>query len=166
MPSNSTGFRIPFDTIFPDCVDGTDGTTINMSFWVLHGTVWGEVSRADKHAIAAGNEYRLTELQNTFVVGNISELGNWDPYHAVAMNADEYTSFGAQWLGGDITIAAGVPFEYKYITWGLNANLTWECGENRVYAGAAPTCDPVIVDEWKAYYRDGNYIACDNLASE
>jgi len=79
------------------------------------------------------------------------------------MDADRYTEYSVMWEGGHVSIPAGTPFEYKFIQWGLNGNLTWECGVNRAYTLPGPQCDPVVVNQYGGYFRDGDYQACDRL---
>ena len=84
--------------------------------------------------------FALTQwYDHVFVVGSIPELGNWDPYNAVALSSDLYTEYAVQWLGGRTAIPLQTTFEWKYIIWTANGTLVWEretCG-NRVFTMTA-----------------------------
>jgi len=134
--SNAT-ISIPVEHYFSRC---GEGVTVDCTFPIYHQTNWGE---------------------NIFVVGNITELGNWDPYKGVALNAIQYTGANPLWDGGNANIAAGASFEYKFIQWGINGTLTWECGPNRVYTIPSDQCVSDIVVSGPQNWRDGQTQSCD-----
>ncbi|KAK3666167.1 hypothetical protein LTR22_002831 [Elasticomyces elasticus] len=140
--SNFTSFDVPVGKSNPlNC-----SAPVTISFPVLERTVWGD---------------------NIFVVGNISKLGNWDPYNAVALIASSYTDANNLWTGafttdstgtlGDIQIDSGTTFEYKYIEWFKNGTLYWECGENRVYTVIDDRTNQATVGDNPDVFRCGNH---------
>ncbi|QRV78353.1 alpha-amylase [Ceratobasidium sp. AG-Ba] len=78
--------------------------------------------------------------ENIFVLGSISELGSWVPENAIPMSPEAYPTWAAE-----LSIPAGVTFEYKYIKKTPSGEVTWESGPNRIYTvplgGAVSSCD-------------------------
>jgi hypothetical protein len=134
-PVNSTGFAIPIANVSLACTN-TPASTVALSFPVLETTVYGDC---------------------VFVVGNITELGDWDPYNAVRLNADNYTDTNQLWAGGNAVVPAGITFEYKYIQWSADGGLLWECGENRAYTAPYGTCGTATAGNDPDYFRCGNH---------
>lgn len=64
--------------------------------------------------------------QNVFVVGNIPQLGNWNPAQAVPLSAANYPIWS-----GTVNLPSNTTIEYKYIKRDGN-NVVWECCNNRV----------------------------------
>lgn len=75
------------------------------------------------------NGYTTQWGEEMYVVGNVPELGNWDPANAVKLNwVDSDT-----WSGPvTFTTSAGQVIEFKFIM-RQNGNTTWENGSNRTY---------------------------------
>ncbi|KAK4555418.1 hypothetical protein LTR86_007715 [Recurvomyces mirabilis] len=134
-PSNFTGYEIPVANTTSACTN-TPSTLVSLSFPVQERTAYGD---------------------NVFVVGNITELGDWDVYNAVALSSEGYTDIDTLWSGGDVEVAAGTAFEYKYIQWSADGSLLWECGENRVGSEAYGTCGTQTVGNDPDYFRCGNH---------
>lgn len=132
-PANSTGFTIPVTTVTPAC---THATTVKLNWAVTEPT---------------------SPSDNVFVVGNITALGNWDPYNAVALSAEGYTGQNPVWHGGDVEIKAGTPFEYKFIQWSHDGTLLWECGENWQWTVSEFTCGEETVGDDPTWFRCGNH---------
>ncbi|KAH8690676.1 putative glucan 1,4-alpha-glucosidase [Talaromyces proteolyticus] len=70
--------------------------------------------------------------ENIFIVGSISQLGNWDTNSAVALSASNYTSSNHLWYV-TINLPAGTTFQYKYIRKESDGSVTWESDPNRSY---------------------------------
>lgn len=68
---------------------------------------------------------------NVKVVGNIPELGNWNPEQGRPLSADGYTDSNPQWRA-TISVPAGKTFEYKFVKV-TDGSVTWENGGNRGY---------------------------------
>ena len=57
-------------------------------------------------------------------MGNVAELGGWDPASAVALSADNYPTWS-----GDVSLPDSTTVEYKYIKKD-GGNVTWMSGGN------------------------------------
>ncbi|WP_125774721.1 carbohydrate-binding module family 20 domain-containing protein [Antribacter gilvus] len=78
----------------------------DVSFGVNATTVWG---------------------QNVYVVGNLAQLGSWNPAAGVAMSSAAYPVWRAV-----VDLPAGTTFQYKYVKRDGSGNVVWESGANRV----------------------------------
>ncbi|KAK5114642.1 hypothetical protein LTR62_002215 [Meristemomyces frigidus] len=135
-PSNFAGYSLPIVNVSSACTN-TPATTVSLSFPVQERTNYGD---------------------NVFVVGNITQLGSWSPYHAVALSAAGYEDINTIWSGADaVSVPAGTAFEYKYIQWSSDGSLLWECGENRVASVALGTCGKQTIGNDPDYFRCGNH---------
>ncbi|CAK4030843.1 extracellular glucoamylase [Lecanosticta acicola] len=89
---------------------------------------------------------QTTYGENVYIVGSISQLGNWDTSKAVALSANNYTSTNNLWY---VTLAlpVGTNFQYKYIRKETDGSIRWESDPNRQYtvpgncAGSATESD-------------------------
>lgn len=72
--------------------------------------------------------------QSVFIVGNIEELGNWNPDKAVGtfFNSTGSIATYPTWFF-DVSVPAGTKIEYKYIKKDAAGNVVWESGANHVY---------------------------------
>lgn len=70
--------------------------------------------------------------ENVFIVGSISQLGNWDTADAIALSASQYTSSDNLWFV-TIDLPAGTTFQYKYIRKETDGSIVWESDPNRSY---------------------------------
>ncbi|KAL6704602.1 hypothetical protein ACN47E_007999 [Coniothyrium glycines] len=68
--------------------------------------------------------------ENIFVVGQLTQLGNWDPASAKPLSASKYTSSDPLWTA-DIDLPAATAFDYKYIRKSSAGVVTWESDPNR-----------------------------------
>ncbi|KAF3359549.1 hypothetical protein VdG1_02104 [Verticillium dahliae VDG1] len=88
--------------------------------------------------------------QNIRVVGNQPGLGRWDPWHAVPLDALQYTATDPSWR---VTIAlpAGQVVEYKYVMVESGGSVVWEAGSNRVLT-VPSECEGELErsDEWQS----------------
>ncbi|MCA9924134.1 MAG: hypothetical protein KC421_17280 [Anaerolineales bacterium] len=75
------------------------------------------------------NGYVTSYGEDMYVVGNVTELGNWNPANAVKLNwVDSDT-----WSGPvTFTTSAGQGIEFKFIV-RQGGSTTWESGSNRTY---------------------------------
>ncbi|TBU31516.1 glycoside hydrolase [Dichomitus squalens] len=64
--------------------------------------------------------------ENIFVVGSISQLGNWDPASAIALSSASYPVWTAS-----VSIPAGTSFEFKFIRKETDGSIVWESDPNR-----------------------------------
>ncbi|KAH7378459.1 glucoamylase/glucan 1,4-alpha-glucosidase-like protein [Phaeosphaeria sp. MPI-PUGE-AT-0046c] len=66
-----------------------------------------------------------TPGQKVYVVGDVSQLGNWDPASAKELGADKYTSKDPLWAAS-IDLPAATSFQYKYIIKTSDGQVVWE----------------------------------------
>ncbi len=80
--------------------------------------------------------------QSVYIVGNISELGNWDPGSALALSPDNYPTWNNTY-----SMPAGATFEWKGIkrweNYPTNPEVIWESGSNNVTT--TPSTGSIIV---------------------
>ena len=71
--------------------------------------------------------------ENVYIVGNVSELGNWDPDKAIGsfFNSTATIAQYPSWFY-DINVPANTKIEYKYIKKNQNGEVVWESGENHI----------------------------------
>ncbi|AJQ93792.1 family 14 glycosylhydrolase [Gynuella sunshinyii] len=73
--------------------------------------------------------------QSVYVVGNLAELGNWNPASAVVMSASAYPTWNAT-----ITVPANTTIEWKCLKReesNPSAGIEWESGANHVITSGA-----------------------------
>jgi glucoamylase len=70
--------------------------------------------------------------ENVYIVGSISQLGNWDTSSALPLSASKYTSSNHLWYA-TINLPAGTTFQYKYIRKESDGSIVWESDPNRSY---------------------------------
>jgi phosphatidylserine/phosphatidylglycerophosphate/cardiolipin synthase-like enzyme len=68
------------------------------------------------------------------LVGNLPELGSWDPAHGVALSGEGFPT----WTGS-LDLRSGAYFEYKLVIRRADGSVRWENGSNR---SALLTTDP------------------------
>ncbi|KAH7359714.1 glucoamylase/glucan 1,4-alpha-glucosidase-like protein [Pyrenochaeta sp. MPI-SDFR-AT-0127] len=87
--------------------------------------------------------------ENIFVVGQLTQLGNWDPNSAKALSASRYTSSDPLWYA-EIDLPASTVFEYKYIRKSSSGQVTWESDPNRRYTTSSGCGSSATVnDSWR-----------------
>jgi cyclomaltodextrin glucanotransferase len=69
--------------------------------------------------------------QNVYVVGNIAELGNWDPTKALDAFHNPNANEPWRWFL-PVSVPKGATVEFKYILKDSQGNVTWESGANRI----------------------------------
>ncbi|KAF1915658.1 Six-hairpin glycosidase-like protein [Ampelomyces quisqualis] len=87
--------------------------------------------------------------QDVFVVGQLTQLGNWSPASGQALSASKYTSSDPLWTA-DIDLPAATVFEYKYIKKNQDGTVVWESDPNRRFtttSGCGSTA--VVNDTWR-----------------
>jgi hypothetical protein len=98
-------------------------TAVNRSFSVLTG------SQIPTRFIV--NNAETDYGTNIYLVGNIQELGNWDPDHAIGPFFNETESIASypSWFY-DVSLPASTNIEYKFIKKDSSGNVVWESGTN------------------------------------
>lgn len=82
------------------------------------------------------------------IVGNVEELGNWDPDKADSLSPSEYTSQSPLWKIA-IPFEAGRVIEYKYINVHEDGSMIWEKDPNHTFTIPKSCATTVIkADQW------------------
>lgn len=85
--------------------------------------------------------------QNVHVVGNLPELGSWDPAKAPeAMMNPNYP----EWFL-PVSVPKGTQFQFKFIKKDSNGNVVWEGGANRVFT--SPSSSTGTTDTTLYYWQ-------------
>ncbi|WP_329083284.1 carbohydrate-binding module family 20 domain-containing protein [Streptosporangium sp. NBC_01469] len=66
--------------------------------------------------------------QNVFVVGNVAQLGSWNPANAIALSSAAYPVWRAT-----VNLPPGTAVQYKYIKKNPDGSVTWESDPNRSF---------------------------------
>ncbi len=124
-PNQTPKTGVPTGTTTPGCPTATD---VSVTFRVRVETKFGDTVK---------------------IVGEASELGNWDPKSAVPLDASEYTSSNPVWKG-TVKLSGGQRLLYKYIKVGSDGSVTWEGDPNRTYT-VPRTCESSATksDNWQ-----------------
>ncbi|KAI1503143.1 glycoside hydrolase family 13 protein [Biscogniauxia marginata] len=86
------------------------------------------------------------------VVGNVPELGSWDPSKGVALSASSYTSANPVWTGAVALTSPGPTLAYKYVRVASGGAVTWEADPNHEIALSAAACSAgtiAVSDSWQ-----------------
>ncbi|PYH95467.1 histidine-tagged glucoamylase [Aspergillus ellipticus CBS 707.79] len=88
--------------------------------------------------------------ENVYLVGSISQLGDWDTSDGVALSADKYTSSDPLWYV-TVTLPAGESFEYKFIRIETDGTVEWESDSNREYTVPQECSESTVTvtDTWR-----------------
>ncbi|MGV9601805.1 carbohydrate-binding module family 20 domain-containing protein [Streptosporangium sandarakinum] len=106
----------------PTPTDSPSPDTVATTFAVNATTYWG---------------------QNVFVVGDVPELGGWNPANAVALSSAAYPVWR-----GTVGLPAGRTISYKYIKKNPDGSVTWESDPDRSFT--TPSGGPVTRNEtWR-----------------
>lgn len=67
--------------------------------------------------------------QNIYLVGNLPQLGGWDPEAALPLTPDAYPTWSAS-----LALEPGQEVEFKFIKRSQGGGVVWESGPNRTWA--------------------------------
>ncbi|GAA4622407.1 carbohydrate-binding module family 20 domain-containing protein [Cellulomonas oligotrophica] len=81
--------------------------------------------------------------QNVSVVGDVPELGAWEPTEGVALSSATYPVWR-----GSVALAPGTRVEYKYVHLDETGKVAWETGANRV-ATVPASGVLTLTDTWR-----------------
>ncbi|KAL2199758.1 glycoside hydrolase family 13 protein [Corynascus similis CBS 632.67] len=104
----------PGPTAVPTTSAGSPACTlsaVDVTFNVLVTTAWGETVK---------------------VVGNVPELGSWNPSDAVKLDASQYSQSNPLW-SAVVQLAPGATVQYKFVKVGGSGTVSWESNPNRTY---------------------------------
>ena len=112
----------------PDgAVPGDNGITVTKDGTESNTFIY-KVLSGDQNQIIFHVQADTVMGENIYIVGNIPELGNWDPDKCTeAMLNPNYP----EWFL-PVSVPAGTTIEFKFIKKDANGTVTWESGENRV----------------------------------
>ena len=115
-------------TRVPDgAVPGDNGITVTKDGTESNTFIY-KVLSGDQNQIIFHVQADTVMGENIYIVGNIPELGNWDPDKCTeAMLNPNYP----EWFL-PVSVPAGTTIEFKFIKKDANGTVTWESGENRV----------------------------------
>ncbi len=125
--SSSSYDRI--NVIVPNISAGEKIITVNKSGIISNNFTFNVLS-GDQNQIIFHVQKQTILGQKVYIVGNIPELGNWDPVKALDAfhNPDP-----VQWYDWflPVSVPQGVTFQYKFILKDDSGNVIWEGGNNR-----------------------------------
>ncbi|GAA3128204.1 hypothetical protein GCM10010466_18660 [Planomonospora alba] len=81
--------------------------------------------------------------QNVHVVGDLPELGGWDPAKALKLSSRDYPVWREALL-----LPPNTPVAFKYVKKNADGSVTWESGQNRTFA-TPPTGTASRNDSWQ-----------------
>lgn len=81
--------------------------------------------------------------QQVYVVGNIPELGDWDPDNAIDAFHNPNASEWWKWFL-PVSVPASTSIEYKFILKDGSGNVTWESGSNRTATTSSDATGGVV----------------------
>jgi glucoamylase len=124
------------------------------------GPTWGEASNnvppttctaptACNSKVTFNVRATTTYGESVYVVGQLTQLGNWDPASAQPLSASQYTSSDPLWSAA-IDLPASTVFDYKYIRKDASGVVTWESDPNRSFttsSGCGSTA--TVSDTWR-----------------
>ena len=84
---------------------------------------------------------------NVYIVGNVEELGGWNPKKAVGPFFNNTTNIVEypDWFY-DINVPADTDIEFKFIKKDSQGNVIWESGENHTFTTGHKTTEKIDVD--------------------
>ncbi|KAK0197757.1 glycoside hydrolase family 13 protein, partial [Armillaria mellea] len=82
--------------------------------------------------------------ENIFVVGSISQLGNWAPALSIDLSANDYPVWKAT-----VSIPAGTTFQYKFIRKETDGSVIWESDPNRKTTVTSSGTTQTLTSTWR-----------------
>ncbi|WP_460791353.1 alpha-amylase family glycosyl hydrolase [Microbacterium lacusdiani] len=126
--------KVTVPAVAPGTVDVTVSTSNATSNTYQYTVVTGKQVQVIFHV----NEATTAPGENVYVVGNVRELGGWDP--AKPFEAMLNPAYPEWFL--PISVPAGHTLEFKFIKRDATGKVTWESGTNRTFtAPSSGTAD-------------------------
>lgn len=85
--------------------------------------------------------------ENVHLVGDVHELGDWDPEESVGPFFNDIEHEYPDWYY-DVAVPADREIEFKFVIVDEDGEVTWESGDNRTYMTPSDTTD-TYVGEWQ-----------------
>ncbi|KAK0448445.1 glycoside hydrolase family 13 protein [Desarmillaria tabescens] len=108
------------------------------------GTGSGSGSSSGSVAVTFAETATTTFGENIFVVGSISQLGDWAPASSIALSASNYPVWEVT-----ISIPAGTTFEYKFIRKETDGSVVWESDPNREATVVSSGATQTLTTTWR-----------------
>lgn len=119
-------------------VPGDNNITVTKGSSVSNAFVYNVLS-GDQNQIIFHVQANTTMGENIYIVGNIPELGSWEPNNCTeAMLNPNYP----EWFL-PVSVPAGTQIEFKFIKKDANGTVTWESGENRVITSSSSSAGSI-----------------------
>lgn len=119
-------------------VPGDNNITVTKGSSVSNAFVYSVLS-GDQNQIIFHVQANTAMGENIYIVGNIPELGSWDPNNCTeAMLNPNYP----EWFL-PVSVPAGTQIEFKFIKKDANGTVTWESGENRVITSSSSSAGSI-----------------------
>lgn len=119
-------------------VPGDNNITVTKGSSVSNAFVYHVLS-GDQNQIIFHVQANTAMGENIYIVGNIPELGSWDPDNCTeAMLNPNYP----EWFL-PVSVPAGAQIEFKFIKKDANGTVTWESGENRVITSSSSSAGSI-----------------------
>lgn len=119
-------------------VPGDNNITVTKGSSVSNAFVYNVLS-GDQNQIIFHVQANTAMGENIYIVGNIPELGSWDPDNCTeAMLNPNYP----EWFL-PVSVPAGTQIEFKFIKKDANGTVTWESGENRVITSSSSSAGSI-----------------------
>ena len=119
-------------------VPGDNNITVTKGSSVSNAFVYSVLS-GDQNQIIFHVQANTAMGENIYIVGNIPELGSWDPNNCTeAMLNPNYP----EWFL-PVSVPAGTQIEFKFIKKDATGTVTWESGENRVITSSSSSAGSI-----------------------
>lgn len=119
-------------------VPGDNNITVTKGSSVSNAFLYNVLS-GDQNQIIFHVQANTAMGENIYIVGNIPELGSWDPDNCTeAMLNPNYP----EWFL-PVSVPAGTQIEFKFIKKDANGTVTWESGENRVITSSSSSAGSI-----------------------
>ncbi|KAG7440051.1 glycoside hydrolase [Guyanagaster necrorhizus] len=150
------------DGSYCDVISGTssDGTCTGFGFTVsggsftatvpaygaiaIHTGAKGTGTSPDPVAVTFAETATTTWGENIFLVGSISQLGDWAPASSIALSASDYPVWEVT-----VSIPAGTTFQYKFIRIETDGSVVWESDPNREATVVTSGTTQTLTSTWR-----------------
>ncbi len=123
-----------------------DDTEVAAAFAGEFGRVWDSYSDLPNpvdtsHDVSVQAWCDRTQYgDNLVLVGDLEELGGWDPHQGVVLSGEQWPTWTA-----DLSLRAGARFEYKWVVVRADGSVWWEQGGNRSAVVPTDPGEPALV---------------------
>jgi alpha-amylase len=86
--------------------------------------------------------------ESIMIAGNVGQLGNWTVAQAPKLSAAQYTANNPVW-SVELKLPSGQQVQYKFVRVASGGSITWEGGDNRVYAVPLCVASASVESSWR-----------------